>query len=67
MGKDITSGSLAIEEHVTYKPLEGGTIFTMMYGMKASGFLSLLLPVLTGAMRKGTRKSLVNLKNILEK
>ena len=66
-GKGITSGSLAIEEHVTYKPVDGGTIFTMVYGLKASGVLCLFLSLLAGSMRKETRKSFGNLKNILEK
>ncbi len=65
-GKNITSGNMAIEEHVTYNPVEGGTTFTIVYDMKVAGFLKLLLPVMTGSMRKETKKSLGNLKRILE-
>jgi uncharacterized membrane protein len=65
-GKNITCGSLAIEEHVTYSPVEGGTLFTIIYDMKAGGLLKLLLPVMAGSMRKETKKSLGNLKSILE-
>ncbi len=65
-GKKITSGSLAIEEHITCNPAEGGTVFTIDYDMKAGGFLRLLSPVMTGSMRKETKKSLGNLKSILE-
>jgi uncharacterized membrane protein len=65
-GKNITCGSLAIEEHVTYKPVEGGTTFTILYDMKPGGFLKLLSPVMAGSMRKETMKSLGNLKSILE-
>ncbi len=65
-GKNITCGSLAIEEHVTYTPVEGGTTFTILYDMKVGGFLKLLSPLMAGLMRKETKKSLGNLKSILE-
>ena len=65
-GKNITCGSLAIEEHVTYNPVERGTTFTILYDMKVGGFLKLLSPVMAGSMRKETKKSLGNLKSILE-
>jgi uncharacterized protein YndB with AHSA1/START domain len=65
--KNITCGSMAIEEHVIYKPFEaGGTTFTILYDMKVGGFLKLLSPVMAGSMRKETKKSLGNLKSILE-
>jgi uncharacterized membrane protein len=65
--KNITCGSMAIEEHVIYKPFEGGgATFTIMYDMKAGGFLKLLSPLMAGSMRKETKKSLGNLKSILE-
>jgi uncharacterized protein YndB with AHSA1/START domain len=64
--KNITCGSLAIEEHVTYNPVGGGTTFTVVYLMKVGGFLKLLSPLLAGSMRKETQKSLGNLKSILE-
>ena len=65
-GKNITCGNMAIVEHVTYEPVEGGTAFTIAYDMKVGGFLRLLLPVMAGSMRKETKKSLGNLKRILE-
>jgi hypothetical protein len=65
-GKNITCGSMAIAEHVTYNSVQGGTTFTISYDMKVSGFLKLLSPVMTGSMRKETKKSLGNLKSILE-
>jgi uncharacterized membrane protein len=65
-GKNITCGTLAIEEHVTYNPVEGGTTFTILYDMKVGGFLKLLSPVTAGSMRKETKKSLGSLKSILE-
>jgi uncharacterized protein YndB with AHSA1/START domain len=65
-GKNITCGSMAIEEHVTYNPTRGGTTFTILYDMNVGGFLKLLSPLLVGSMRKETRKSLGNLTGILE-
>ena len=65
-GKKITSGSVVIEEHITYNPVEGGTIFTIVYDTKVGGLLKLLSPVMAGSMRRETIKSLGNLKSILE-
>ncbi len=65
-GKKITSGNVAIEEKVTYRPVESGTIFTIAYDMKVGGLLKLMSSVMAGSMRKETHKSLGNLKNILE-
>jgi uncharacterized membrane protein len=64
--KNIASGNVAIEEHMTYSPVEGGTAFTIEYNMKAGGFLKLLLPMMARSMSKETKKSLGNLKTILE-
>jgi len=64
--KNITSGSMFIEEHVTYNPLEMGTRFTIAYDMKMGGFSKLFAPLVVRAMRKETKKSLGNLKSILE-
>lgn len=65
-GQNITCGRVAIEEHVTYTPAEGGTIFTIVYDMKTGGFLKLFSPMMASSTRKETKKSLGNLKNILE-
>jgi uncharacterized membrane protein len=64
--KNITCGSMAIKEHVAYEPLDGSTTFTIAYDMKAGGFLKLLSIPLTRSMRKETKKSLGNLKRLLE-
>jgi uncharacterized membrane protein len=64
--KNITCGSMAITEHVAYEPIEGGTAFTISYDMKAGGFLKLLSIPLTRSMRKETKRSLSNLKRLLE-
>ena len=65
-GKNITSGSVFIEQHNTYDPTKGGLKFTIVYDMKVNGFLMLLSPMLVSSMRKELKKSLGNLKQILE-
>jgi uncharacterized protein YndB with AHSA1/START domain len=65
-GKNIDSGSVTIEQHNTYQPVEGGTRFTILYDMKVGGFLKLISPVLAGSMRRELKKSLGNLKGVLE-
>jgi hypothetical protein len=65
-GKKITSGSVFIEQHNTYDPAKGGLKFTIAYDIKVSGFLKLLSPVIVRSMQKELKKSLGNLKQILE-
>ena len=65
-GKNITSGSTTIEEQLTFDPIEGGIKFTLVYDMKVGGFLKLFSPMVVSTMRKETKKSLSNLKSILE-
>jgi len=65
-GKRIDSGSMIIEQHNTYHPVEGGTRFTILYDMKVGGFLKLLSPVLASSMRRELKTSLGNLKSVLE-
>ena len=64
--KNITCGSMIIEEHVTYDPTEGRVKFTIVYDMEVGGFLKLFSPMVVSSMRKETKKSLSNLKSILE-
>jgi len=64
--KNIACGSMIIEEHVTYGPIEGGIEFTTVYDMKVGGFLKLFSPMVVSSMRKETKKSLSDLKSILE-
>jgi hypothetical protein len=65
-GKNITSGSVFIEQHNTYNPTKDGVKFTIVYDMKVNGFLKLLSPMIVGSMRKELKKSFGNLKQILE-
>jgi hypothetical protein len=64
--KNITSGNIIIEEHMIYDPLERGINFTIVYDMKVGGFLKLFSPMVVSSMRKETKKSLGDLKRILE-
>ena len=65
-GKKITSGSVFIEQHNTYNPPKGGLNFIIVYDMNVNGFLKLLSPMIVSSMRKELKKSLGNLKQILE-
>ena len=64
--KNITAGSTIIEEQITFAPIEIGTRFIIVFDMKVGGLMKLFSPMIVSSMRKETRKSLGNLKNILE-
>ena len=64
--KNINSGSITIDEHVNYEPIEGRIKFTIVYDMKVGGIFRLFSPMVVNSMRKETKKSLNNLKSILE-
>ena len=65
-GKDITSGSVFIEQHNTYGPVKDGVKFTLVYDMKVGGFMKLLSPMIVSSMHKELKKSLGNVKQMLE-
>ena len=65
-GKEITSGSVFIDQHNTYNPTETGMRFTLVYNLKVGGPLALLSPMLVRSIRKELKQSLSNLKQILE-
>ena len=65
-GKNITSGSVFFEQHNTYNPTKDGLKFTIVYDMKVNGFLKVLSPVIASSIQKELKKSLGNLKQILE-
>jgi hypothetical protein len=65
-GKIITSMPMIVDQHNTYIPIEGGTKFTIVYDLKIRGFYKLMSPVLVSKMRTELRKSLGNLKGVLE-
>ena len=65
-GKNITSGSVVIEQHNTYIPAKDGVKFTIVYDMKVKGLLKLLSPMIVSSMQKGLKKSFGTLKQILE-
>ena len=64
--KKITAGSINIQEIMNYNPLEGGTKFTIVYEMNIGGFMKLFSTMIVNSMRKETKKSLINLKRVLE-
>jgi hypothetical protein len=64
--KNIDSGSLLIGQHNTYTPTKDGVKFTIVYDMKFTGSLKLLSPMIIRSMRKELKKSLINVKKILE-
>jgi len=66
-GKDIISGSVLIEQHNTYRPTTQGSRFTIVYDMKVGGLFKVMSPLLVHSMRTELKKSLANLKQILEK
>jgi hypothetical protein len=65
-GKNITSGSVFIEQHNTYIPTKDGVKFTIVYDMNVKGFLKLLSPMIVSSMQKGLKKSFGTVKQILE-
>jgi hypothetical protein len=65
-GKNITSGSVFIEQHNTYDSVKDGLKFTIVYDTKVNGFLRILSPMIVSSMQKELKKSLGNLKQILE-
>ena len=65
-GKNITLVGMAIEQHNTYNPIEGGIKFTIAYDITVRGFFKLFSPMLISTIRKELKKSLSNLKSILE-
>jgi hypothetical protein len=65
-GKNIDSGSVLIEQHNTYIPTKEGVKFTIVYDMTVTGCLRLLSPMIVSSMRKELKKSLINVKQILE-
>jgi ligand-binding SRPBCC domain-containing protein len=65
-GKNIICGPITNEQHNTYNPIEGGTKFTIVYNMRIGGFMKPFSPMIVSSMRKELKKSLGNLKGILE-
>lgn len=64
--KTIKCGGMIIKERVTYDPVDERTKFTIVYDMKIGGLLKLFSPMIVSTMRKETKKSLGDLKSILE-
>ena len=65
-GKTIACGSMIIEDHLIFDPIETGTRFTMVYDIKVGGFMKLFSPLILSTMRKEPKTALRSLKSILE-
>lgn len=65
-GGSISLPSVQLEEHFTFDSIEGGTKLTRVYDVQLHGLLKLLAPMVLSSMRSGSKKSLANLKSILE-
>jgi len=64
--KVITSPSVVIDDHLIFDTVAEGTKFTIVYDVKLSVLLKLLLPLIVSSLRKQLKKDLINLKGILE-
>jgi hypothetical protein len=64
--KNITLAAMFVEQHNTYKPIDGGTEFTMLYVVKVRGIFKLCSSMMVNTLRKELKKSLGNLKSVLE-
>lgn len=60
------SKGIIIEEHSTYDPIEGGTKVTFVFDVKVGGLFKVFSSMLISSMQEEQKKSLNNLKNILE-
>jgi uncharacterized membrane protein len=65
-GKTIASGGIVNKERMIYEPLEGRTKFTIVYDMNVGGFMKLFSAMIGCSMRRETKKSLGNLRKVLE-
>ena len=65
-GKNITSVGMIVKQHNTYDSIEGRVKFTIAYDMKVRGLFKVFSPMLVSTMRKELKKSLSNVKNILD-
>ena len=65
-GGAVSFGSMLVEEHFIFDSIEGGTKLTRVYDVQLGGLLKLFAPMVLSSMRRGSKKSLSNLKSILE-
>jgi ligand-binding SRPBCC domain-containing protein len=65
-GENITSAGMIVRQHNTYHPVDGGVRFAIAYDMTVRGLFKVFSPMLASTMRRELKKSLGNLKNVLE-
>ncbi len=66
-GKNITSGSVFIEQHNTYQSIATGARVTIIYDITIGGLTQLMAPLMIRSLRAELGKSLGTLKQILER
>jgi len=64
--ESIQSKSSNLESTFTFDSMEGSTKVTVVYHLKAGGFLRLISPLLTRSLHKDMKNYLINLKGVLE-
>jgi carbon monoxide dehydrogenase subunit G len=65
-GGTVDFGSMLLEEHFIFDSIEGATKLTRVYDVQLGGLLKILAPMVLSSMRSGSKKSLSNLKSLLE-
>jgi uncharacterized membrane protein len=65
-GKNITTAGMFIKQRNTYDSLAGGVKFTIAYDITVRGLFKLFSTMMISTMFKELKKSLGNLKNVLE-
>ena len=65
-GGFVSFGNLQLEEHFVFDSIGEVTKLTRVYDTQLAGLLKLFGPMVLSSMRSGSKKSLVNLKSILE-
>jgi uncharacterized protein YndB with AHSA1/START domain len=65
-GGSVSFGNLQLEEHFVFDSIGEVTKLTRVYDVQLAGFLKLFGSMVLSSMRSGSKKSLVNLKGILE-
>jgi len=65
-GGAVSLPSMLLEEHFILDSIEGGTKLTRVMDVQFGGLLKLFAPMVLSSMRRGAKKSLSNLKSILE-
>jgi hypothetical protein len=66
VNETVSSGKTVTYTKRIFQTISGGTRFTLVYDMRIGGVTKLFAPLITGSTRRKNKKSLDNLKKILE-